>query len=74
MNDEEGLVKLSVLKNYQESQNNILYNNGMYHSTHDMHVDLDDMWRGCLNCKTGDGKAEGIRKLKRPCGSTPKSW
>jgi len=55
------------LKDYQEAQEDILYSNGKYHSTHRMFVDLDDMWRGCLACRTGDGTVRGFEKLKLPC-------
>lgn len=38
------------LKEFQNSQQDILYQNGHIHNSHDMFLDLDDMWLGCLVC------------------------
>lgn len=56
-----------ALSEFQKSQSDILYRNGEYHSSHDMFIDLDDMWRGCIRCKTGDQTTKGCEILKQEC-------
>ena len=55
------------LNKYQERQQDSLYNQGKYHQTHDMFIDLDDMWRGCLTCKTSDWTNDGVKRLQEKC-------
>ncbi len=61
------------LSEYQEHQTDILYNQGKYHESHDMFIDLDDMWRGCLTCKTSDSTTNGHARLQEKC-MTPAEW
>jgi len=36
---------------FQQAQEITLYQGGEIDASHDMHLDLDDMWLGCLVCK-----------------------
>ncbi len=69
LDDNESVA--TSLSEYQKLQGDILYRNGEYHSSHNMFIDLDDMWRGCLRCKTGDQTTKGFETLKQPCKGEP---
>ncbi|KKK93262.1 hypothetical protein LCGC14_2694620 [marine sediment metagenome] len=55
------------LNEYQKQQQDILYNEGKFHQSHDMFIDLDDMWRGCLSCKASDSYTSDVPILEQPC-------
>ncbi len=57
----------AALSKFQKLQDDTLYRSGEYHSSHDMFIDLDDMWRGCVRCKTGDQTIKGFEILKQEC-------
>lgn len=61
---------MTSIKEYQDTQSNLLYRNGEYHKSHDMFIDIDDGWRGCLACKTGDWTKDGYKVLVKPCEAT----
>lgn len=58
-------VKDDLLTQFQLEQQQILYGNGT-HASHDMFLDLDDMYMYCLKCKAPRDNFENER-LRKPC-------
>lgn len=54
------------IKEYQESQEEILYS-GEVDRTHSMFLDLDDMVRWCTRCKAADFTEKGMATLRAKC-------
>lgn len=52
---------------FQNEQQKVLYHDGQIDASHDMFIDLDDMWRGCLRCKLTK-----LEDLKEPCSGADK--
>ena len=55
------------LDTYQRQQQDIFYGNGTHHS-HDMFLDLDDMYMFCLACKAMRDNFANT-KLRLPCSA-----
>lgn len=45
----------------------MLFDDGRFHQSHAMFLDLDDMVRWCTACGATHETTAGIEKLKRPC-------